>query len=281
MSGLPGMPVLHPELPAPPEAPPAPETPPAPPPPAEPPAAPPEQTPPPAPPAAGEGQGLIFGKYRTLDEAQKGYFEQVNSFMREQAKAQALESLLTSQRASPAPPQPPPPDPAMEELENSGIPPQVLESFVQRVVQREAAKVFQAQVAPWVAGQQARAAAAQRLPDFDAREQQVADFIQASPELDVRYRRMFQADPLAAMEWAYFQHSLTVSSSAPAPPVRQSAAPPVAPAALPQPVGTARQAPPAATAEEMEKARQYALTYGDPMPWLRMRLRGILPEGTT
>ena len=274
MTDSPGMPIVHPELAPRVEEPPAEAPPPAP----TPEAAPPEQAPPPGTPPASEGQGLIFGKYRNLEEAERGYFEQVNSFVREQAKAQAFESVL-QQRAYPAPPQPAQPDPILEELENSGIPPAALERFVERVAQRTATNVYREQAAPYEAGQQARMQAAKRLPDFESREQAVADFIQADPALDARYRRMFQADPLAAMEWAYLSHNL--ATAPPAPPVRQSAAPPVAPAALPQAAAGARQVPQAADAGEMEAARQYALTYGDSKPWLRLRLRGILPEGTT
>ena len=147
---------------------------------------------------------------------------------------------------------------------------------VTRVSRRTATSVFQAQVEPYEAGQQARTQAARRLPDFEAREQAVADYIQADPDLDARYRRMFKADPLAAMEWAYLSHNL--ATTPPPPPPRISAAPPVAPAALPQAAGGSRQSPMAENAEELEKARQYALTFGDPKPWLRLRLKGIIPE---
>ena len=275
MTVSPDMPVLHPELPerpvepeaveAPPEATPEPEQ------------TPPEQAAPAESPSASERQALIFGKYHSLEEAQKGYYEQVNSFMQERAKVEALSGLLRDQRVSPASPPAPESFPEMEELENSGVPPQALERFVERVAQRAADQVYRSRVEPREVAQQAHDEAARRHPDFLAREQQVADFIQASPELDARYRRMIQADPLAAMEWAYFQHGLTLAP--PAPPPRQSAVPPVAPAALPQAAVGARQAAPeAVNAEEEEAARQYALTYGDPTRWLRLRLKGVIPN---
>lgn len=285
MTVSPGMSFIHPEL-KPEPGPGTPEgagSPPA-------PAAPTEPEPQPTPqqpagepgsPPAPEGQGLIFGKYRSIEDAQKGYFDTVHAYMQEhQARLEAERRAQQVNPVRPEPPAPAAPDPFMEALEEAGIPVQALTSYVQRTAREAAIPAAQEQVMPIVAGSQARAVAARTLPNFDNRENLVADFIQGTPELDIRYRRMFQADPLGAMEWAFAQYD-RFNPPGPMPPTpptlpRQAPSSP-SPAALPAPSAPGRSVP-KQSEEELERAREYARIFGDPTQFLRLRLKNIHPE---
>lgn len=268
----PGMSFFHPELPSQPDNPPA----------AAEPAAPPAAT------VREEADGLVVapapapavepgstptadrkfaGKYNTVGDLETGYWEQFRETQRILAENQALKSHQAQS-------QPQRPDP-LSVLEDYGIPPQAVGQAIREVARAEAAAMFETAMAPLAAGVQARGTVMQQFPDFAQREPEIAGFIRSDPVLSQRYDRLSQTDPQAAMEWAYLQHSRVLGQRP-----RTPAAQPVTPALMPasSSVSERKQPENADGAERLQRAMDYYNVYRDPQPYVRERLKGLIPD---
>lgn len=239
-------------------------------------------------PTASDGEspspddGLIFGKYKTMEEAQRAYFEQANSLSRindtvqQLAARQALtEQMLTQPQASPGPSRS-----ALDDLADFAIPPEKLERAIIEVAERVSERKFNEKMSPITEGIRARSAVTSRYPEFGKREQEISDFLQTDPTLSARYNRIFATDPQAAMEWAYGIHR----ESRPAPSrTRASAAAPSTETQMPRGAATqqTRGAQGDSYQQELEAALDKYRRTGDMRELVKVRLRDVIPEEHT
>lgn len=86
---------------------------------------------------------------------------------------------------------------ATHRLMDYGIPEDLLDEFVNQRLE----KAFQ----PIAASMTARSTVLSQYPDFVKFEQDVAQFLESDPRLNETYQRMFNADPAAAMEYAFLK----------------------------------------------------------------------------
>jgi hypothetical protein len=93
------------------------------------------------------------------------------------------------------------PDP-FSELDTLGVPQQALREAMRSV----ATEVFGQALEPVTRAYQARPKLMASYPDYNKFEAEVAQFVQNDPELSQSYQRMFQADPVGAMELAYLKY---------------------------------------------------------------------------
>jgi len=93
-----------------------------------------------------------------------------------------------------------PTDP-FQELDTIGVPSQTLKQAMRSV----ATEVFGEVLEPVNRAYQARPKLLASYPDYNKFESEVAQFVQNDPDLSQTYQRMFQADPVGAMELAYLK----------------------------------------------------------------------------
>jgi hypothetical protein len=140
---------------------------------------------------------LYAGKYKTIEELEKGYENLQSIEHQNNQRLAALESrfaasdpddriLPSDRREARKRPE--------EVLEELGIPSDSLGEFV-------ANQLAQA-LNPLIQGQQAREQLKKSYQNFDTLENEVAQFIASTPEVQTRYQRMFRVDQGGAMEWA-------------------------------------------------------------------------------
>lgn len=140
--------------------------------------------------------------YPSVDALVQGYRSSGEEAKRLREKADKLEGLMTqmfeqqaaNQRAVPNRSGRP-----EDRLTEFGVPVDALDEFVAGRV----AKAFE----PMARGIQARQSIVGSHPDYVQFEQDVANFIGNDPDLSQRYPRMFEADPAAAMEYAFLKFS--------------------------------------------------------------------------
>lgn len=140
--------------------------------------------------------------YPNVEALVQGYRSSGEEAKRLREKADKLEGLMTqmfeqqaaNQRAVPNRSGRP-----EDRLTEFGVPVDALDEFVAGRV----AKAFE----PVARGIQARQTIVGSHPDYVQFEQDVANFIGNDPDLSQRYPRMFEADPAAAMEYAFLKFS--------------------------------------------------------------------------
>jgi len=139
--------------------------------------------------------------YPSTDALVHGYRQSGAEAQRQKARADAAEQQLAMLSANQKQaPQGNPYDPASE-LETLGIPLRALDAYVESKVQGRIAEAFQ----PIAAGFTARGKVAAEHPDYLKYEQDVASFINSDPQTAQAYNKMFSADPVGAMEYAYLK----------------------------------------------------------------------------
>lgn len=241
---------------------------------------------PPAEPTPAQEQKLLAGKYRNVEELEKGYNEfrgELDRIREENRRELDRERQRVDQFISQArQPQPQPRDP-LEELNTYGVPADPIREAIRSETARmrqefenEQRQRDQLLAEARTKVQQARSAVARQYPDFIQKAQSIADFVDSDTSLTERYSRLYETDPATAMEWAYLRYR----DANPAP-KRQSAAENPVTGALPAGQGTGERQPGAADQayrEELAKAREYYKTYKDPMPYVRARMRGLIPD---
>jgi len=137
---------------------------------------------------------LLAGKYKSVEELEKGYLNLQTVENQNNQRIMALEDRFQGDiRVNPAERSAARkrPEDALEEI---GIDPTVIGEFLEQ-------KLNQA-LNPIIQGAQAREQLKRSYPNFETLEGEVATFIQSNPEIKQRYQRMFQADQGGAMEWA-------------------------------------------------------------------------------
>lgn len=228
--------------------------------------------------SAAAGERLIFGKYRSMEEAERGLYETTTSAAavhemnrRLVDQNQKLAEIVARQTTKPAEPTGDP----LDELRQWAVPVEPIRKAIEAHAQRIADAAVEKRLGPLAEGLRARQQVEQRIPEFAKRESEISRFIASSPELTERYNRAFQADPSMAMEWAYLVHEATV-------PKRRSAAAPSAQASLPSGgAGQGQRTQPPEDPMVQIRAGQAAYEQsGDAMDLVRpyFRLRGIITD---
>src|SRR5690348_5147050 len=135
-----------------------------------------------------------YAGYQDLTGLVGGYRASSDEAKRQKARADMLEQQLAERQVVPQRNAEGARDPAGR-LNEWGVPTDALSDFVGEQIQ----KAF----APLAQGFQARNEMLSRHPDYNKFESEVAQFINADPDLSQRYQRMFNSDPTGAMEYAY------------------------------------------------------------------------------
>lgn len=176
------------------------------------PAQPPAPAPPAAQPAASQPSGgLIYGKYKSDDEAQRGYWELVDKLKEMNARNTALEAANLHLQTTMIPQRreretPPPQQPQFVPVQFQGDQPVVpVESFRQ-AGRDDAAQVaretVQAMLAPIQQFNAAQARVSTEFPEFQQRQAEFAQWLSKNPDYQDRVAR----DPEAGLELAYLRY---------------------------------------------------------------------------
>jgi hypothetical protein len=241
-----------------------------------------QQPTPPEPSSAANSETLIFGKYKSMEEAERGLYEtatsaaalkEMNDRLVEQNRQ--LADIATRQLQQPSVPETDP----LAELQKWAVPVEPIRKAIQQEAKRIANETLHEQLGPLQESVRARQRIEQRLPGFGTREGQINSFMAQNPQLQNLYQQRFQKDPEWAMEWA---DTLYQSSTAARQRGSGSAASPSTEATLPQNGAAASrsQPPPDPAAEVANLMKLYDQTGNEDYrekAW-RMRLRGLVSD---
>lgn len=149
---------------------------------------------------------LLAGKYKSTPELERGYDELFKEGQRLVQRVRELENQqvassedwsggdLGADRVMPSDRRDARRDP-VDALSMAGIPVNELKEFVRREVYQEVNPVFQ--------GAAARQTVAQDYPEFAQFEGELAQFVEANPQLKARYQKTYAVDPEVALKWAF------------------------------------------------------------------------------
>lgn len=219
--------------------------------------------------------------YPSQEALVRGYRESGAEAVRQRERADAAEQALLSQQATyqtpyaanPRPDIPQQRSDPRSELMGYGIPYDPIDQMIRAEVAQGVQKAFQ----PVMKSFEARGQVAREYPDFLQFETDVANFLAADPELDQRYKRMFEADPAGAMEFAFMKFGESrrkdFGATEPAPEGASHAAIPSSRA------GDARR-PEAANAPINELWNRYQQTgnSADAQKYAKARLRNVITD---
>lgn len=152
----------------------------------------------------GQPDQLLAGKYKSVEELERGYqnlfaegqklVERLRSYEESSQAARWGAEGEAADRVSPADMRAGRQDP-VDALSMAGIPVNELKELVRREIIQEISPVFQ--------GAQARQNVAQRYPEFPQFEGELAQLLEANPQLKARYNTVYRADPEVALGWLY------------------------------------------------------------------------------
>ena len=149
-----------------------------------------------------------FAGYPNSDELARGYRNSSTEAKRLAAENQRLQEQLQGFAANQRPDIPNRSRPE-DRLAEFGIPADALNEFVNE-------RVGQA-LQPLVNGFQARGRVLNEYPDYQKYEAEVAEYVNSDPEFSQRYTRMFNADPVGAMQLAFLKFGESKRKTAIAP----------------------------------------------------------------
>jgi len=221
------------------------------------------------------------GKYATPEELEAAYnnsfaeLERIREESRRDIAAERarIDALLVNsqQRQQPAE------DPYLK-FNDYGIDPNLMRETIRAEAQKIAASEVQRAMAPMQEGFRARNEIENSYPGFVRAEKSVAEFIRRDPSLTEKFTRLYSGDQAAAMEWAFLKYQqanpgATARESAADNPLT-GAAPPSGGASSPSRADTSGQS----RAEALDKAQRYYTVSKDPTPYLRTRLKDVIPD---
>lgn len=228
---------------------------------------------PPANPEEQTPQTYYNGKYKTIadwENATRQSEQEASRLARENVekdqRLQAMEAFL--RQANPVNGTPAR-DP-LDELSDIGIPKDILQRAVQAEARSEATKMLR----PLLEGAQARQAMTQKFKDYESHEQEIMGYVASDPQRQASYNRMFQEQPLQAMEWALGMYRLENPGSV-------TAAPSSAGAEIPSSQGANPRGDEAAQNEYQEKLKKAYDWYnqtGDRGPVTKLAFYRYVPE---
>lgn len=157
--------------------------------------------------APAQPESPDYAGYNSHDELVRGYRASGEEAKRQKARADQAEALLHQHLAQSAPPQNArrPED----RLAEFGIPTDALGELIDREVNSRIEKAFRpiAQM-----GQARNHMVSEYGNDYTKYEADVANFLQADPDRNARYQRLFNEDPAGAMEWAFLSYGRSKQS---------------------------------------------------------------------
>lgn len=221
------------------------------------------------------GERLLAGKYKTQEELERGYQNLFEEGKKLVARIQALESSQAppgngwgeemTDRVDPADRIAARQQDPVDALSMAGVPVNELKSLIRREVMHE----FQ----PIIQGANARQKMVQDYPEFAQFEGELAQFLEANPQLKSQYNRAYAADPEVALKWVYGEFSrssgLTRTSAS-----GEAQAAARLDAGLPGRVTPQRMAPGEFDVDRYNKLKEEAIRTGDWDKVLAYKLRG-------
>lgn len=222
---------------------------------------------------------LYAGKYKSVEELEKGYLNMQTVENQNNQRLAALESrfatsdpddrILPSERREGRRR----PEDVLEEM---GIPPDAIGDLV-------AERLSQA-LNPIIQGAQAREMLKRSYQNFDSLEGEVANFIASNPDVQTRYQRMFRVDQGGAMEWAIDRYLKLNKGPGTAPPESASgedAAAARLDARLPGSASPGQRGQDLGQAQRLEalqRAFEYGQKTGDWSMYTNMRINEVIPD---
>lgn len=142
------------------------------------------------------------GKYESVEELEKGYWNSAQEAQRIAAENKALRDLVTSQqRVNPAERAEERKNYA-EELREAAIPVDALDAYIDERAQRLVRAAFE----PLARGAQARSEVMSEYPEYETKEKDMAQFLSANPRVNDEFQKMMNAGlERAAMEYVFLQ----------------------------------------------------------------------------
>lgn len=218
-----------------------------------------------------EPERLYANKYRTAEDLERGYSESVRGYQKarreseeKDAEIERLRSALNSRPSGP--------NPLESALEETGIPLQAMESYIQSSVHSAVQGVLGEALKPFAESQRALAEAQELYPDFDLEKARKA--VNQDPVLAETYNDLLGKDPKAAYVLA---HTVSKQSGLSAGPARELPPTGRADAGVPKNRKSLGETESEGMSEEnYRKLLEYARDSGDYTPFLRNRFSDTL-----
>ena len=177
------------------------------------PAAQPQAAPEPAPQLASQPSGgLIYGKYKSDEEAQRGYWELVDKLKEMNARNTSLEAanlhlqttMIPQRQVREQPPQPSQPQfvPVQFQGDQPVVPVESFRQAGQETAAQVARETVQAMLAPIQQFNAAQARVSTEFPEFQQRQADFAQWLSKNPDYQERVAR----DPEGGLELAYLRY---------------------------------------------------------------------------
>lgn len=238
---------------------------------------------PPATEPTSEPAKLVFGKYKTLEEAERGYWESANAMNLAKAEADAAKARLADVQKVATGTAPAGESDPLDEIENYGVPKAVIAKAIQKVARDEINAMF----APAMQRAEADKQIIQTHPEYQERFGEIERFVEGSPEIAQQVIQLnnsgnyLAARQIAYLNWKVSEGAKAVETKVAAESARKEE---VKDARRDAGVGSTRRADtrtagekPVKTPEE-EKRLLDLYKSGHPTPYLRHKLDGLLPS---
>ena len=200
---------------------------------------------------------LLANKYRDPEALEKAYLELQTHSNRQFERIREIEDRMARVEQTKAPEHDP-----LEALTEVGLPVDDMRLLIQRELDARLNPIFEQQ--------RARQQVSQVYPDFDKREDEVAQWLSQDRDLASRYGRMFQADPAGAMEWAMASYERAMGDGD-----RSRRNPDIG--LPPTNSGTSRSGSEIANEEQLQKELELARQSGQWARYVAMRLDQTTP----
>ena len=224
----------------------------------------------------------VFNKYNNLEEAERGYFSAVE--MGNQAKARADEAEARLARiTSAAGPTPAPEVDPLDEIENYGVPKELIAKVVDHRVKQGFTELF----TPMIEKSQADQKIIEKYPDYQEHFSEIEKFVESDPDLSLEVAGLnktgnyLAARRSAYLNWKVAQANAVAEQKVAADSARKEEA---TTARRDAGVGSTRRADtrtaPVREGLTPEKEKDLLDLYhaGHPAPYLRAKLDGMLPS---
>ena len=210
-----------------------------------------------------------YAGYPDLDALKEGYRQSGTEAKRLKTQVDQLAQLVqyytNAYGTNPTPQGGQPAGRPEDRLRDWGIPVDELQTFVDSRVKQT--------LQPLSEGWRARNRLLASHPDYAQHEQPFMGWLESDPDVSASYQRLSQADPAAALEWAYLRYGKSQPAK-PAPPTPPNGA---GEAALPQGrAGESRRRP---EGDDLrERAWEHFQQTGNPEAYANARLSQVIPD---
>lgn len=230
--------------------------------------------------STSEPARLYFGKYKTIEEAERGYWESTHAMNSAKAEADTLrrqvEGVKQATGTTPAEQDP------LDEIESYGVPRPVIEKVTRRIARDEINAMF----GPAIEKSKADQTIITKYPEYQERFGEIEKFVEASPEIAEQVTQLngsgnyLAARQIAYLNWKVSQANAVAETKAAAESARKEE---VKDARRDAGVGATRRADTrtAPVKPEVSKDEEKRLLdlykAGHQAPYLRHKLDSLLP----